>query len=193
MKYKWLILVLVLLFGFASIQKAQAQDCSELGINIPANFDASSVSDAQVVVILTESINNNGLPMSCGRAIECIRNEIGKQKKPDGSAKYDSATARKLEAFILSQDKYAACVVTGRDGLDLLNNYATLVYRWIAGIVGSLCILIIIVSGIQISIGGLSQEEVGSAKERITRSLIGLVVLFLSAFILYTINPTFFT
>lgn len=188
MKYKWLILILVFILNLGTLQGARAQDCT--GISLASNSaqseEVKNVGD-EVMVLLTENIDTSGLSMPCGRVIECVRNEISKiDPKPT------PADARRLEIYTM-KTKYSQCIVSGRDGLDLLNNYATLVYRWIAGIVGSLCILIIIVSGIQISIGGLSQDEVGSAKERISRSLIGLVVLFLSAFILYTINPTFFT
>jgi hypothetical protein len=116
------------------------------------------------------------------------RNEMSKESAKN----LTSASAEFFEITALKND-FPECIVSGKDGLDLLNNYATMVYRWIASIVGSLCILIIIVSGIQISIGGLSQEEVSAAKDRISRSLIGMVVLFLSAFILYSINPIFFT
>lgn len=165
--------------------------CAQLNIQIPSDVNLEASED-QVVVILTESIRSNGLALSCGRVVECIRNEIAGAKKEDGTRKYDSATARRLENYLL-QTNYQACIVSGRDGLDLLNNYASMVYGWIAGIVGSICILIIVVSGIQISLGGLSPDEVGSAKERVSRSLVGLAVLFLSAFILYSINPTFFS
>ena len=58
---------------------------------------------------------------------------------------------------------------------------------------GIIAVLVIVVSGIQISIDQGSGEGVTAAKNRITQSLAGLVILFLSALILYSINPTFFT
>jgi len=147
--------------------------------------------EGEIIVLLTESIQSNSGNIPCSRVIECLRHEANKPqpntgKRPSGS----EADALVIAAL---KENYSQCIIAGKDGLDLLNNYARLVYQWIAGIVGSVCILIIIVSGIQISIGGLSQDEVGSAKERISRSLIGLAVLFLSAFILYSINPIFFS
>jgi type IV secretory pathway VirB2 component (pilin) len=56
-----------------------------------------------------------------------------------------------------------------------------------------IAVLIIVISGIQISAAGGDQTTVTNAKNRIVQSLGGLVILFLSAIILYTINPTFFT
>ena len=61
-----------------------------------------------------------------------------------------------------------------------------------AGVVGIIAVLIIVISGIQISMDQGGGESVTSAKNRIMQSLAGLVILFLSALILYTINPTFF-
>jgi hypothetical protein len=144
----------------------------------------------EIVVLLTEQIKSGGNNIPCSRVIECLRLE---KSKPNPSGVRPLAS--EVDSLVIADLKknYSQCILAGKDGLDLLNNYARLVYQWIAGIVGSICILIIILSGIQISIGGLSQEEVGSAKERISRSLVGLAVLFLSAFILYSINPIFFS
>lgn len=135
----------------------------------------------EIIVILGESITGNSGKYSCGQIVNCLREKYKTQKAAEG--------------FVTCElrNSYKQCIVSGKDGLGLLSNYASQVYNWIAGIVGSICILVIIISGIQISIGGLSQEEVSSAKDRVVRALAGLVVLFLSAFILYTINPFFFT
>jgi len=73
----------------------------------------------------------------------------------------------------------------------LLKFYAMQLYRWAASIVGIICVLLIVISGIQITAS--RGEDISSAKNRITQALAGLALLFLSALILYTINPTFFT
>lgn len=140
----------------------------------------------ELYVFLTETISGEaGLSYSCSEVVDCLRKKHRAQ----------SGRIREARVFneIKGNEKLKACVVTGKTGLDLLTNYASQVYQWIAGVVGAICILVIVVSGIQISIGGLSQEEVSTAKDRVIRALVGLVVLFLSAFILYTINPLFFT
>lgn len=77
-------------------------------------------------------------------------------------------------------------------GINLLKFYVLQIYIWAASIVGIIAVLIIVISGIQIAASGGS-DQISSAKTRITQSLAGLAILFLSALILYTINPTFFT
>ena len=135
-----------------------------------------------IIAIMGESISPDA-PSSdytCNQIIGCL-----KEKWP-GSGKNEALRFSELK------EKFGYCIIAGKDGLELLQNYAGLVYRWIAGISGSICILTIVISGIQRSIGGLSEEEVSGANDRIYRALGGLVVLLLSAFILYTINPIFF-
>lgn len=170
-----------------------ANDCGPIQQQMTTASDVNLAAQP-IVAYLTENFENIQIGgvrinMTCGRIIECLRNDqrFTSRERPIPSS---------VQEYTINQTlitKFPACVVSGTDGLSLLNNYASRVYQWIAGIVGAICILIIIVSGIQISIGGLSADEVGSAKERVERALIGLAVLFLSAFILYTINPTFFT
>lgn len=146
--------------------------------------DAFDANDGEIYAILGESIAPNApndAQYNCSQIISCLQQ------------KYFNSNTRDTQIINDIKTQYSYCLVAGKDGIDLLSNYASMVYQWIAGIVGGICILIIVFSGIQISMGGLSQEEVSSAKDRIGRSLGGLVILFLSAFILYTINPLFFT
>ena len=74
----------------------------------------------------------------------------------------------------------------------MLYGYIGMIYTWGASIVGIIAVLIIVISGIQISAGGGDPEAINSAKKRIIQSLSGIAVLFLSGLILYTINPDFF-
>lgn len=71
-------------------------------------------------------------------------------------------------------------------------NYARILFTYAAGIAGTLALLMLIVSGIQIIIGG-GGEQVGKAKERIIGVLSGLFILATGGYILYLINPCFFT
>lgn len=80
--------------------------------------------------------------------------------------------------------------INGKSGTDLLARYVGAIYRWAAGVIGIISVLVIVISGVQITVDTSGLEK---AKERIQQSLMGLVLLFLSALILYTINPTFFT
>jgi len=84
-------------------------------------------------------------------------------------------------------------VFISQSGVDMLYLYIGAIYRWGASIIGIIAVLVIVISGIQISAAGGEQAAVTSAKTRIAQSLIGIVILFLSGIILYTINPTFFT
>jgi hypothetical protein len=83
-------------------------------------------------------------------------------------------------------------LIIGRSGDEILKTYIAVMYRWGASIVGIIAVLVMVISGIQISMDQGGGEQVGAAKTRIMQSLSGLVILFLSALILYTINPTFF-
>ena len=83
--------------------------------------------------------------------------------------------------------------ISGASGVDLLGNYFGMWYKIGALILGLICVLVIVVSGVQIMFGGASEEAVTSAKARIWGALLSLILLFSSALILRTINPLFFT
>ncbi len=84
-------------------------------------------------------------------------------------------------------------VILTKGGASAIYGYINMIYRWGASLVGIIAVTIIVGSGIQISASGGDQEAIGSAKKRIIQSIVGIIVLFLSSLILYTINPTFFT
>jgi len=124
-------------------------------------------------------------------------------------AKRDAAQGSKVECIStlnkegtkiedLNQELYKVTynpvqVFLSQSGVDMLYIYIGAIYRWGASVIGIIAVLVIVISGIQISAAGGEQSVVTSAKTRITQSLIGIVILFLSGIILYTINPTFFT
>lgn len=81
--------------------------------------------------------------------------------------------------------------VSGKNGIDIFSQYVKLLYTWAAGIVGIVAVFTIVYNGIAISMS--AGGEITEAKNRIMQSIVGLVILFLSGLILYTINPTFFT
>ncbi|MFA6458243.1 MAG: hypothetical protein WCV72_02525 [Patescibacteria group bacterium] len=84
-------------------------------------------------------------------------------------------------------------VIEGDDGNEILTNYIALVYKFLAGTIGFVAVLMIVFGGIEISTAGANQAGLQSGKDRILAALVGLTLLFLSSLILYTINPTFFT
>ncbi len=83
-------------------------------------------------------------------------------------------------------------MLVGKSGVDLMKNYIHLIYIYGASILGIICVLVIVISGIQITMGGAQADLVASAKTRIFQALLSLALLFLSAVILKTINPGFF-
>jgi hypothetical protein len=84
-------------------------------------------------------------------------------------------------------------LILSDSGTDLIYAYVGGLYRWAASVIGMIAVLVIVISGIQISAAAGDQQAVTNAKNRIFQSLGGLALLFLSGVILYTINPTFFT
>lgn len=87
----------------------------------------------------------------------------------------------------------AVQVIISTGGTAVIYAYIGLVYRWAASLVGVVAVTVIILSGIQIAASGGDPEAISKGKTRIIQSLAGLAVLFLSALILNTINPNFFT
>ena len=83
--------------------------------------------------------------------------------------------------------------ITGKSGSDLFGRYVSALYKWASSIVGVIAVLIMVGSGIQISMAGGDSAKIDEAKQRIAQSLVGIAILFLSGLILYTINPTFFS
>lgn len=83
--------------------------------------------------------------------------------------------------------------ISGDSGIDLLGNYFGLWYKMGALILGLIGVLVIVVSGVQIIFGGVSEEMISGAKTRIWAAILSLILLFSSALILKTINPLFFS
>lgn len=82
-------------------------------------------------------------------------------------------------------------VMSEEGGTSFLMQYASLLYKWIAGIIGFIAVLMIVISGFQITVSGVIDTQ-AEAKERIYKAFAGLALLFLTSLILYTVNPTFF-
>lgn len=58
---------------------------------------------------------------------------------------------------------------------------------------GLLAVLMVVVGGVQYIISGADPSQKDDAKSRIQQALIAMTLLLLSALILRTINPNFFT
>lgn len=114
---------------------------------------------------------------------------------------YDSACSGGMSNAQISEAQknragYTICepvmVYLSDPGTDLLYFYMGQVYRYAAGIGGLLAVLILIIAGIMWTTAGDNTNQITMARNMITKSITGLILLFLTAIILYTINPNFF-
>jgi len=79
--------------------------------------------------------------------------------------------------------------ISGEGGI--IVNYSRVLFAFFAGIVGLLALIMLIVSGLRIITGGADQMTKG--KEGIASILSGLILFASSGFLLYLLNPCFFT
>lgn len=84
-------------------------------------------------------------------------------------------------------------VFGSKSGLGLLFLYIGILYRWVAATIGIVAVFYIIYGGIKISTAGDNTAAVDEAKTKIIQAIAGLILLFISAVVLFTINPNFFT
>lgn len=73
---------------------------------------------------------------------------------------------------------------------NIIANYTRIIFAFAGGLVGSLAMIMIIISGIQIMVGG---GDMTQAKTRLAGALAGLLLLAAGGWLLYIINPCFFT
>lgn len=74
----------------------------------------------------------------------------------------------------------------------IMEQYVGKVFVFGAGLVVVLAVLWVIIGGYEIMFSGVASGEISSGKEKITKALLGLALVFLSGLILHTINPSFF-
>jgi hypothetical protein len=82
--------------------------------------------------------------------------------------------------------------IVASSGVGIIKTFVKLIFIWGAGVGGFIAVIVIVISGIQITLSGVS-GDISSSKQRILQSLSGLVLIFLSGLLLYAVNPTFFT
>lgn len=127
---------------------------------------------------------------NCGEEVSKVRdfqeavNNAGTTPAPGGAGFYQV----KLQEPLSGQ----AATLSASNGVDLINQYISMIYLWAASIIGILAVLMIVVSGIQIIFGGANTEIVSDARGRIMQALLSLVLLFCTALLLRTVNPNFF-
>jgi hypothetical protein len=196
---KKLTAVAALIFALAPIASAAPISCQDLN-----NPDATK---SYVISIVEEQFGQ--APKDDPNVFRCAREttcEEVQQKPAEGSnppAEGESAPATQTETQCTS--KYVdSCtpsdtticqtvqVFIAQSGLELLFSYLGLIYRWAAGMIGIVSVFYLIYGGIKIATAGDNTSAIDEAKAKIIQSIAGLILLFLSAVILYTINPNFF-
>jgi|GEM_PF-4044671 len=97
---------------------------------------------------------------------------------------------------VVDGEKFTLCepvmVYVSPAGTALLYYYIGQIYRYMATLGGTIAVLILIVGGIMRASAGDSTDRISKANAIITKCISGLALLFLSAIILYAINPNFF-
>ena len=81
--------------------------------------------------------------------------------------------------------------VIGSSGIGVVKLMVKQVFTFGALAVGSIAVFTMVFQGIKISVSGVS-GDISESKNKILQALSGIVLLFLSGLILYTINPGFF-
>lgn len=77
----------------------------------------------------------------------------------------------------------------GKDKFTDIGDYIVTIYNYALRIASILAVVMIIIAGVQYVTSGGNSEMISSAKKRITGSLIGLFIAYMSFFILNSINP----
>jgi hypothetical protein len=100
------------------------------------------------------------------------------------------------EPATLTSPPYTICepirVYVSGAGTELLYYYIGQVYKYIAMLGGLIAVLALILAGIMRATAGDNTNQIANANKIVTKCITGLIVLFTSAIILYTINPNFF-
>ncbi|MEK7620310.1 MAG: C39 family peptidase [Patescibacteria group bacterium] len=105
-----------------------------------------------------------------------------------------AASSTKLLTPTLSVDIPTITFSDGRIEDDVLKvnylgDYIAGIYKYLLGISTTIAIVMIMVGGLQWSLGGQSPEAIGKAKTRIKNAVTGLVLLLGTYVILFTVNP----
>ena len=183
-----------------------------LGTLLIMNMSATTPAKAAVADI--KSCEDSADPVkSAGTIITTLEEQIGSPTAPAETtpgekilncfrettcASATNKTSPECESKIVStcviaEDCKRVQVYFSDSGAGLLYSYAGRIYKWAAGTIGIVAVLFIVWGGVEIASAGGDSGKIEKAKERIMQSIGGLVILFLSALILYTINPNFFT
>lgn len=115
----------------------------------------------------------------------CAGNALGEEpadKTPD--------TRITLEKpFVEGDDK----ISTDRGAIGIMEEYVSKIFLFGAGFVSIFAVIWILIGGYEIMFRGSFAGSIEEGKQKITQALLGIVLLLLSALILNTVNPGFFS
>lgn len=160
-------------------------DCSKAG---------SIVTEIAEPIAPTVKLNDNTYVLDVYQGLCCAAYYV---TDPNDLTHYTCTDTRSIYTTKLSdcQENGINCTkrqwLIAKSGTGLLKLFVKQIYTWSAVAVGFIAVAIIIFQGIKISISGVS-GDISDAKNKIYQAIAGIVLLFLSSLILYTINPDFF-
>ncbi len=138
---------------------------------------------------------NNANQITLGRCYEYYSKTC--PKSTDDKITQTVKTSKGEDTTNVDKFGYFRCqlkqVIIASSGAGLAQKYLKMIYDFGTTLAGIIAVLIIMINGIKIIVSGSDEAAVSDAKKQITTSLIALAVLFMSGFILYIINPNFFT
>lgn len=157
-----------------------------------------STSKAKIITEIAEPIAPNVTLDINTKVIDVYQGQCCLAYYPNSDGSMTCPDVRTIYA-----DTYENCAANGincnqrqwliaSSGIGLLKLFVKQVYTWGAFSVGSIAVGTIIFQGIKISLSGVS-GDVSEAKTKIFQAIAGIVLLFVSSLILYTINPDFFS
>lgn len=197
---------MILLIMFSPTAFAQQFACEDLNMTSVTGGTTPDVAEANakklekyIITVLEEEIGPGSTgkitpsetaaeSLTCFRETNCATTGEGNNKKVSCTSEYKSTCTPGENKFCQRVQ-----VLMSQSGIDLLMSYLGIIYQWAASVIGMVSVAYLIYGGFLI---GTAQDDTGKidkAKEKIFQSIAGLVLLFLSAVILYTINPNFFT
>lgn len=176
------LIIINSLFMFAPLAMADAT-CGM--VNQKTDADKETMKK-YIVTVLEEQIGEPGTN-EVTVSLNCFR-----VTKKEGD-KWNSTYEDSCPGITADTKCQRVQIFLAESGTSLLYGYISRIYRWAASVVGVMAVLYLIWGGIQIATAGDNSGKIDEAKQKIFQSIAGLILLFLSGVILYTINPNFFT
>ena len=195
---KFLKKILVLLLSIPLLMQGISFQVAHAGFLQCTELTNPEATKGWIISILEENISNatdkQGKADAKENVLNCFRvNTLDKDlkwKPTYARICENTESTPPKEGDVLCQKVQ---VFYAESGAELLYTYMSRIYKWAAGTIGIVSVLFLVVGGIEMSAAQGDSGKIEKAKGRIQQSLAGLVLLFLSALFLFTINPNFFT